>query len=81
MVQRNLRAKGLTMTLFNKVFKLLLKPNSSIKISHLYKHQTKILIIKSKILGRKMTIYHIILSFSTAEGQVYKEEIEHFQPH
>ena len=78
MIQGNLRGKGLIIIAFNKVFKPPTKPNSLVKISHLHKNQTKILTTKSKILGRKMTIYDMLLLFSAIEGRFYKEEHEHF---
>ena len=81
MIQRNLRGKGLTMMAFNKGFKPPAKPNSSLKISHLHKNQTKILTTNSKIWEGKMTIYDMLFLFSATEGRVCQEELEYFQPH
>ena len=66
------------MTGLNKVFKLPTKLNSSLKVYHLHKNQTKILTRKSKILPRKMTIYDMRLLFSAAEGRVYKKNMSIF---
>ena len=49
----DLRRKGLVMKAFHKVLKPLKKPSSSLKISHLHKNQTEILITKSKHLGSR----------------------------
>jgi len=67
MIQQNLRGKGLTMIAVNKGFKPPTKPNSSLKISHLHKNQTKILNTKSKIWEGKMTIYDMLLLFSATD--------------
>ena len=73
-----MRGKGLIMTVFNKVFKLTTKPNSSLKISHLYKNQIEILTTKIKYLGRKMTIYDMLLSFLLLRDEFIKKNTSIF---